>query len=167
MTPPCHDEFGHTRRAFLYRAAWATTAAVASWLTFGARAAARGSSGTRGVQRSETEVAEALLARMTLEEKLGQLNQPRGLASLADAGPPEDREEQIRAGRIGSFLGIRGAAATKRLQRIAVEESRLGIPLLFADDVIHGFRTIFPVPLAEAASFDVAAVESAARIAAV
>ena len=167
MTAPYNDEFGHTRRAFLSRAVWATSAAVASWLTGAARAVARGSLGTHGVQRSETEVVEALLARMTLEEKLGQLNQPRGLASVTDAGPPEDREQQIRAGRIGSFLGIRGAAATKRLQRIAVEESRLGIPLLFADDVIHGFRTVFPVPLAEAASFDVAAVESSARVAAV
>ena len=167
MTAPCNDDLGHTRRAFLYRAAWASTATLASWLTPRARAAARGSAATRDAHRSETEVVEALLARMTLEEKLGQLTQPRGLVSVTDSRSPEGTEEQIRAGLIGSLLGIRGAAATKRLQRIAVEESRLGIPLLFADDVIHGFRTIFPVPLAEAASFDVAAVESCARVAAV
>src|SRR5690606_40214535 len=76
-------------------------------------------------------------------------------------------EEDVRAGRIGSFLGVHGAANTRSLQRIAVEESRLGIPLLFAYDVIHGFRTIFPVPLAEAASFDPEAVERASRIAAI
>ncbi|MBX6330316.1 MAG: glycoside hydrolase family 3 C-terminal domain-containing protein, partial [Gemmatimonadaceae bacterium] len=73
----------------------------------------------------------------------------------------------IRAGAVGSFLGVAGAAYTRHLQRIAVEQSRLHIPLLFAHDVIHGYRTIFPVPLAEAASWDTAAVERSARIAAV
>jgi beta-glucosidase len=107
----------------------------------------------------EHQAIEALLARMTLEEKLGQLNQaPGNLDNLEGA---------LRAGRIGSFLGVSGAETTRRLQRIAVEESRLGIPVLFAHDVIHGMRTIFPVPIAEAASFDPAAVEGAARIAAV
>ncbi|MBC7989511.1 MAG: glycoside hydrolase family 3 C-terminal domain-containing protein [Luteimonas sp.] len=110
---------------------------------------------------------ESLLGRMTLAEKLGQLNQPPGLGS--DTGPSAraGSEKQIREGRIGSFLGMYGAQRTRDLQRVAVEESRLGIPLLFAHDVIHGFRTIFPVPLGEAASFDVDAVQNAARIAAV
>jgi beta-glucosidase len=108
-----------------------------------------------------------LLARMTLEEKLGQLTQWRGRSS--DTGPrvPEGGEDEIRRGEVGSFLGIFGADYTRELQRLAVEESRLGIPLLFAHDVIHGFRTIFPVPLAEAASWDLGAVERSARIAAV
>lgn len=104
---------------------------------------------------------------MTLAEKLGQLSQARGRKGVTDSSLPDGTEEDIRAGRVGSFLGLHGAVETKRLQRIAVEESRLGIPLLFADDIIHGFRTIFPVPLAEAASFDAAAVENAARVAAV
>lgn len=110
---------------------------------------------------------DSILALMTLEEKLGQLNQPGGPG--ADTGPAQraGSEEDVRAGRIGSFLGVHGAANTRSLQRIAVEESRLGIPLLFAYDVIHGFRTIFPVPLAEAASFDPEAVERASRIAAI
>ncbi|MBB6425321.1 glycoside hydrolase family 3 N-terminal domain-containing protein [Sphingopyxis sp. JAI128] len=110
---------------------------------------------------------DALLARMTLDEKLGQLAQARGEKN--DTGPfvPAGSEADVRAGRIGSFLSVYGAETTRRLQRIAVDETRLGIPLLFADDVIHGFRTIFPVPIAEAASFDPAAAEAAARIAAV
>jgi beta-glucosidase len=120
-----------------------------------------------GAERgAEAAFVERLLARMTLEEKLGQLTQRPG--DLVDGEPEVARagEAEIRAGRVGSFLGVSGAAATRRLQRIAVEESRLGIPLLFANDVIHGFRTIFPVPLGEAASFDPDAVRGAARIAA-
>ncbi|MGH7718802.1 MAG: beta-glucosidase BglX [Gemmatimonadaceae bacterium] len=110
---------------------------------------------------------DSVLARMTLEEKVGQLTQWRG--RWGDTGPlvPEGGEAEIRAGKVGSFLGVYGASYTRRMQRIAVEESRLRIPLLFAHDVIHGFRTIFPVPLAEAASWDPAAVERAARIAAI
>lgn len=110
---------------------------------------------------------DALLAEMTLEEKLGQLNQPGGGGNVTGPRAKEGSEAQVRAGLVGSFLGVHGAEATRKLQRVAVEESRLGIPLLFAHDVIHGFRTIFPVPLGEAASFDPAAVENAARIAAV
>jgi beta-glucosidase len=110
---------------------------------------------------------DSLLGRMTLEEKLGQLNQPGGPGN--DTGPAAraGTEADIRAGRIGSFLGVNGADETRRLQRLAVEQSRLGIPLLFGNDVIHGFRTIFPVPLAEASSWDPAAVERAARVAAI
>jgi beta-glucosidase len=110
---------------------------------------------------------DSLLGRMTLEEKLGQLNQPGGPGN--DTGPAAraGTEAEIRAGRIGSFLGVNGAALTRTLQRVAVEHSRLGVPLLFANDVIHGFRTVFPVPLAEAASWDPGAVERSAHIAAV
>jgi beta-glucosidase len=110
---------------------------------------------------------DSVLARLTLEEKLGQLTQSRG--RWGDTGPlvPEGGEAEIRAGKVGSFLGVFGAAYTGRMQRIAVEESRARIPLLFAHDVIHGFRTIFPVPLAEAASWDTAAVERSARLAAI
>lgn len=108
-----------------------------------------------------------LLARMTLGEKLGQLNQSPGRYS--DTGPamPKGGPEDVRAGRIGSFLSVYGAKVTREWQRLAVEESRLGIPLLFADDVLHGFRTIFPVPLASASSWNPEAIGKAARIAAV
>jgi beta-glucosidase len=156
-----------TRRDFLHGAACAISAALASWFAAGAHAATGGSSREQGGGPRENEVIEALLSRMTLAEKLGQMTQSRGRVSITDPHLPEGSEDQIRAGHIGSFLGIFGAVDTRRLQRIAVEESRLRIPLLFADDVIHGFRTIFPVPLAEAATFDVDAVENAARIAAV
>ncbi|WP_211371917.1 beta-glucosidase BglX [Marilutibacter maris] len=115
---------------------------------------------------AESALVESLLAKMTLEEKLGQLNQPRGRWGQTGPQVQEGGEDQIRAGRIGSYLGVHGADYTRRMQKIAVEESRLGIPLLFAHDVIHGFRTIFPVPLGESASFDVDAIENAARIAA-
>ncbi|HEU5209856.1 MAG TPA: glycoside hydrolase family 3 N-terminal domain-containing protein [Longimicrobiales bacterium] len=113
------------------------------------------------------QFVDSILALMTLEEKLGQLNQPGGPG--ADTGPAQraGSEADVRGGHVGSFLGVHGAANTRSLQRIAVEETRLGIPLLFAHDVIHGFRTIFPVPLAEAASFDPEAVERASRIAAI
>jgi beta-glucosidase len=104
---------------------------------------------------------------MTLEEKIGQLIMAP--ANWGQTGPqaPGGGDQQVREGRIGSFLNFWGAAATLRMQRVAVEESRLHVPLLFAHDVIHGWRTIFPVPLAEAASFDTVAAEGAARIAAV
>ncbi|MFN2398821.1 MAG: glycoside hydrolase family 3 N-terminal domain-containing protein, partial [Gemmatimonadaceae bacterium] len=111
-------------------------------------------------------MVDSILALMTIEEKLGQLNQPGGPDASTGPAARAGTEDEIRAGNIGSFLGVRGAAHTRTLQRVAVEESRLKIPLLFAHDVIHGYRTIFPVPLGEAASWDVDAVERAARIAA-
>jgi beta-glucosidase len=110
---------------------------------------------------------DGLLSRMTLEEKLGQLVMARGERNATGPFVPAGTHEDVRAGRVGSFLSFYGAEETRQLQRIAVDETRLGIPLLFADDVIHGFRTIFPVPIAEAAAFDVAAAERAARIAAI
>ncbi|MEW6126756.1 MAG: beta-glucosidase BglX [Acidobacteriota bacterium] len=105
----------------------------------------------------------ALLRRMTLEEKLGQLQQ---LDGEANGNFRPEHPEMIRKGTLGSTLNIRGAKRVNELQRIAVNESRLKIPMLFAFDVIHGYRTIFPVPLGEAASWDTAAVERAASVAA-
>lgn len=109
---------------------------------------------------------DSVLAGLTLDEKLGQLAQYRGRGTPTGPAVLEGGEADIRSGRVGSFLGIYGAAYTRQMQRIAMEESRARIPLLFAHDVIHGFRTLFPVSLAEAASWDVSAVEQAARIAA-
>jgi beta-glucosidase len=113
------------------------------------------------------QVADSILRLMTLEEKVGQLNQLPGFGTQTGPRVPQGGEELVRSGRIGSFLGIFGADYTRELQRIATRESRLRIPLLFGLDVIHGFRTIFPVPLAQAASFDSARVEMSARDAAV
>src|SRR3954470_18367037 len=118
----------------------------------------------RASQGNEVERrVEALLSRMTLEEKLGQLQQLGG-DNAGHANP--DIYEIARAGRLGSTLGVRGAANTNDLQRAAVEGSRLKIPLIFGFDVIHGYRTIFPVPLGEAASFDPSTAERSAYVAA-
>jgi beta-glucosidase len=106
---------------------------------------------------------DALLARMTLAEKVGQLQQLDGLAE-GDYRP--EHPELARQGRLGSTLNVRGAVRTNALQKIAVEESRLGIPLLFGFDVIHGYRTVFPIPLGQAATWDPAAVERVAAVAA-
>lgn len=106
--------------------------------------------------------AEALMAQMTLEEKLGQMNQ----LFFFGAQPTEPMTAAIRNGQIGSFLFISDPAVSNRLQKIAVNESRLKIPLLFGFDVIHGFHTIFPVPVAMAASWDPKTIENAQTIAA-
>jgi beta-glucosidase len=106
---------------------------------------------------------DALLARMTLEEKLGQLQQLDGEAN-GDYRP--EHLELVRKGLLGSTLNVRGSRRTNELQRVAMQESRLKIPLLFGFDVIHGYRTIFPVPLGEASSWDPAAVERAAAVSA-
>lgn len=113
---------------------------------------------------------DELLARMTLEEKIGQLNQYSSPFDMTGPPPSEGARktayDQIRGGLVGSMLNVTGAEATRKAQQLAVENSRLKIPLIFGYDVIHGYKTIFPLPLAEAASWDPAAVERSARIAA-
>jgi beta-glucosidase len=114
----------------------------------------------------EAKVA-ALMSRMTLEEKVGQLVQYSSSELLT--GPRLGQNptlSELKAGRVGSLLNVVGAKATRNLQEIAVKESRLGIPVLFGLDVIHGFRTIFPINLGQAASWDMEAIEEAERIAA-
>jgi beta-glucosidase len=129
--------------------------------------AQRSPTGTAITPRRATRIADSLLALMTLEEKLGQLTQVT--AGFVQTGPTVDAgsEQQLRDGRLGSLLNLYGADVTRRAQRIAVEESRLHIPLLLGYDVIHGMRTIFPVPLAMAATFDSAAAVRMTRISAV
>jgi beta-glucosidase len=114
------------------------------------------------MERDVEERAGALLAQMTLDEKIGQLNQ-QFYGLLPDPVAPEER---VRKGEVGSFLFVSDPAVVNRLQRIAVEESRLRVPLLMGFDVIHGFRTIFPVPLAMASSWDPTLVEQAQTVAA-
>jgi beta-glucosidase len=104
----------------------------------------------------------ALLGRMTLEEKIGQLTQTAGVPFFGGPGP----EDTIRTGGAGSVLWLNETRRFNELQRLAVEQSRLKIPLLFALDVIHGYRTVFPAPLAMAASWDPAVHERAAAVAA-
>jgi beta-glucosidase len=105
---------------------------------------------------------EALLARMTLDEKIGQMSQSTAMATPISEGI----KAEIRAGRWGSFLNAGSPADRAEAQRVATKESRLGIPLLFGRDVIHGYKTIFPIPLGQAASWDPDLVEQAARQAA-
>jgi beta-glucosidase len=114
-----------------------------------------------------SQFADSVLRLMTLEEKIGQLNQLPGRGTQTGPRAPEGGEALVKTGGVGSFLGIFGADYTRELQRIATRESRLKIPLLFGMDVIHGFRTIYPVPIAEAASFDSVRAEFSARQSAV
>jgi len=109
---------------------------------------------------------DSVLKLMTLDEKIGQLNQYNG--DWEATGPitkDGDKQNQIRKGMLGSMLNVTGVEHTRQLQEIAME-SRLKIPLLFGQDIIHGYRTIFPIPLAEASSWDTAAIKLSARIAA-
>jgi len=115
-------------------------------------------------ERIERKV-DSLLALMTMEEKVGQMTL---FTSDWDVTGPTLRagyKDDIKKGRVGAIFNAHTAAFTRDLQRIAVEETRLGIPLLFGYDVIHGYKTIFPIPLGEAASWDMAAIEAGARIA--
>ncbi len=109
---------------------------------------------------------DALMKKMTFEEKLGQLNLPgagditTGQASSSDIG------KKIRDGQVGGLFNIKSVAKIKAVQKVAVEESRLKIPLLFGMDVIHGYETVFPIPLALSCSWNLPAIEQSARIAA-
>ena len=104
---------------------------------------------------------DALLAKMTLTEKIGQMNQ------ISAGGDVANYAEAVRNGQIGSILNEVDPVKVNEFQHIAVEESRLGIPLLVARDVIHGFHTVFPIPLGLAATFDTELVEEGARVAAI
>ena len=110
---------------------------------------------------------DSVLRLMTLEEKVGQMNQYNG--DWDATGPitkDGDKQNQIKKGMLGSMLNVTGVDHTRTLQELAMQ-SRLKIPLLFGQDIIHGYRTIFPIPLAEAASWDMDAIEQSARIAAI
>lgn len=108
-----------------------------------------------------------LMAKMTVEEKIGQLNLLAGYEEIITG---EARSSvigtKIQEGKVGAILNVKSQAKIREMQRIAVEESRLGIPLLFGMDVIHGYETVFPIPIGLAASFDMELIEKSARIAA-
>lgn len=106
---------------------------------------------------------QVLLKKMTLDEKIGQMFQ----AADGFYSSEEELKKAVKEGKVGSFLNIQGKERVDELQRIVREESRLGIPLLFGRDVIHGYRTIFPIPLGMASSWDTAMVKKAMRISAV
>lgn len=114
----------------------------------------------KGDAATEKKV-EALLSKMTLEEKIGQMNQ------ISSYGNIKDMSGLIKKGEVGSILNEMDPVRINALQRVAIEESRLGIPLLIARDVIHGFKTIFPIPLGQAASFNPQVAKDGARVAAI
>ncbi len=113
---------------------------------------------------------DSLIAAMTLEEKAGQMNQYTSFYDVTGPAPTsgtaQERFEQVRKGLVGSMLNVTGAANTRKIQELAMQ-SRLRIPLLFGYDVIHGFKTQFPIPLAEAATWNLSMIEQAARYAAI
>lgn len=113
---------------------------------------------------------DSLLALMTLEEKIGQMNQYNGFWNVTGPVPAEGdaakKYEDLKNGRVGSMLNVRGVEEVRRVQQIAVEESRLGIPLIIGFDVIHGYQTISPIPLAESASWNMELIKRSAEVAA-
>ncbi|MGO4816794.1 beta-glucosidase BglX [Flavobacterium sp. W22_SRS_FP1] len=126
------------------------------------------------VQHSESARLEAkvdsVLKRMTLEEKVGQLNQYSGFWDITGPTPKEGQAAKkyadLKKGLVGSMLNVKGVKDIKALQKIAVEQTRLGIPLIFGFDVIHGYKTISPIPLAESASWDMEAIKKSSAMAA-
>ena len=113
----------------------------------------------------ETRI-EGLLSGMSLEEKIGQLTMVRGGAGASGPELSDTQLDDARAGRVGSILDVGTHPGIRRAQEVAVKESRLGIPLLVTLDVLHGYETIFPIPLGEAAAFDPGLWEATARVAA-
>jgi beta-glucosidase len=113
-----------------------------------------------------TDRVVRLMRAMSVEEKIGQLNMLTAGLVVTGPGDPANYMEALKAGRLGSLFNLFGRKQVRDVQRIAVEETRLGIPLIFGYDIIHGHRTIFPIPLGEAAAFDVELWERTARIAA-
>lgn len=113
---------------------------------------------------------DSLISKMTLEEKIGQLNQYSVGAELTGPGAKSDYEQQrlalLKSGQVGSVLNLLGAKATREMQEMVVNNSRLGIPLLFSYDVVHGYKTMFPIPLGESASWDLDAIKLSAAVAA-
>ena len=113
---------------------------------------------------------DSILKLMTIEEKVGQMNQYNGFwdvtGPVPEGGSAELKYEHLRKGWVGSMLSVRGVKNVRAVQKIIVEESRLGIPLIIGFDVIHGYKTLSPIPLAESASWDLKAIENSARVAA-
>jgi beta-glucosidase len=112
------------------------------------------------------QFVNTLMSKMTLEEKLGQLNLPASSDFVTGAVSSSDIADKVKAGKVGGVFNIRSVTKIKELQQFAVNNSRLHIPLLFGMDVIHGYKTIFPIPLGMSATWDMELVERSARIAA-
>lgn len=127
-------------------------------------------SGTTQLDSEIEGKVDSLLSLMTLEEKIGQMNQYSGFWDVTgpkpEGGSEAKKYEDLRKGLVGSMLNVTGAKEVLEVQKIAVEETRLGIPLLIGFDVVHGFKTVSPIPLAESASWDMEAIKRSAEVAA-
>ena len=110
---------------------------------------------------------DSVLSLMTLEEKIGQLNLPSAGAFVTGAVESSDIAKKIEEGKVGGLFNIKTVANIKAMQQIAVEKSRLKIPLIFGMDVIHGYESVFPIPLGLSCSWDMNLIERSARIAAI
>lgn len=121
----------------------------------------------KGTDAYYVQKADSVLALMTLEEKIGQLNLPAAGDITTGQASSSNIAEKIREGKVGGLFNLKSAEKIRDVQRIAVEESRLKIPLIFAMDVIHGYETIFPIPLGIASSWDMGLIQKSARIAAI
>lgn len=110
---------------------------------------------------------DGLMKKMTLEEKIGQLNLPSAGDITTGQAKSSDIAKKIREGKVGGLFNVKTVAKIKEIQRVAVEESRLKIPLLFGMDVIHGYETVFPIPLGLSCTWNLEAIEQSARIAAI
>ncbi|WP_262897968.1 beta-glucosidase BglX [Litoribacter ruber] len=122
--------------------------------------------GTAQAQDEYTRKADSVLALMTLEEKIGQLNLPAAGDITTGQAESANIAEKIKDGKVGGLFNLKGAEKIRDVQRVAMEESRLKIPLLFGMDVIHGYETVFPIPLGISSSWDMGLIEKTARIAA-
>lgn len=113
---------------------------------------------------------DSLMGLMTLEEKVGQMNQYNGFWNVTGPAPEEgdaaNKYEHLKKGWVGSMLNVRGVAEVRKVQKIVVEESRLGIPLIIGFDAIHGYKTLSPIPLAESASWDMEAIKASSAMSA-
>ena len=139
---------------------------------FAAAAAAILLAGCSGQSQKSTEkkmdsFVSNLMSKMTIDEKIGQLNLPVTGEIVTGQAGSNAGADRIRNGEVGGLFNLKGVEKIREVQRIAVEESRLGIPLIFGMDVIHGYETVFPIPLGLSCTWDIEAVEESAHIAAV
>jgi len=121
---------------------------------------------TSGSDQQMNAFIDDLMGKMTLEEKLGQLNLPASGDIITGAGSNNNITEKIKEGKVGGLFNIKSVEKIRAVQQIAVEQSRLKIPLIFGMDVIHGYQTVFPIPLGMSCSWDMGLIEKSARIAA-
>ena len=128
------------------------------------------SSSTFFAQQTIDKKVDDLLSKMTLKEKIGQMNQYNGFWNVTGpvprGGDSKVKYDHLANGWVGSMLNITGVREVREVQKIAIENSRLGIPLIIGFDLIHGYKTVFPIPLAEAASWDLEAIRLSAAMAA-